>query len=258
MNDGSKQASASPTQDEAQGALNAGSGQRGRTHPPGDLRVYLRGSPARGGMTEAVTEALRETILEGALRPGEWLREDHIAADLQVSRTPVREALHRLSDEGLVVKTAGQGTVVAPLSLEDVLAVYVVREQLEGLAARLAAGRCSDELIKDLADSQARMAVAVADGNPDACRGENLVFHRILRQVTGNPYLERFLTQTEHAVRRLPTTTFVAPDRPEAALAEHGEILDSISRRDGDGADAAARHHMRAARDLRITMVLDS
>jgi len=223
-----------------------------------DLSRYLRDTPSWGGTTDAVTDALREAILDGALPPSAWLREDELARTLQVSRTPVREALRRLADEGLVVKTAHHGTAVAGLSLEDILALYVVRENLEGVAGRLAAVRCTNELLSALEAAQKRLSAAVARGNETAMRRENLEFHRLLRSAAGNSYLERFLTQVEHAVRRLPVSTFAQQGRPEAVLAEHQAIIDAIRRRDGDGAEAAAKKHMHEARNVRLAMVLGS
>lgn len=208
----------------------------------------------RGQTTEAVTAALREAILDGVLPPSTWLREDEVSQAFGISRTPAREALRRLADEGLANKTANQGTVVAPLSLEDVLALYVVREDLEGLAARLASFRRPAGIITELEHCQARMASAMDD--PARLMQLNLVFHRIIRQAAGNPYLDRFLTQVEHAVRRLPVTTFAHPGRPELALNEHEAIIDSIRKGDGVAAEAAARVHMRQAREIRLSMVL--
>lgn len=223
-----------------------------------DLARYLRDAPSWGGTTDAVTNALREAILDGALQPSAWLREDELARTLQVSRTPVREALRRLADEGLVVKTAHQGTVVAGLSLEDILALYVVRENLEGVAGRLAAVRCTPQLLAGLEAAQERMSRAVARGDAAELGRENLEFHRLLRTAAGNPYLERFLTQVEHAVRRLPVNTFVKPGRAEAVLAEHRAIIEAIRSRDGDAAEAAAKKHMHEARNVRLALVLGS
>lgn len=223
-----------------------------------DLSQYLRDTPSWGRTTDAVTNALREAILDGALQPSVWLREDVIARNLNVSRTPVREALRRLADEGLVIKTAHHGTVVAGLSLEDILALYVVRENLEGVAGRLAAVRCTPELLSKLDAVHKRLAQAVERGNVKEMARENLEFHRVLRAAAGNSYLERFLTQVEHAVRRLPASTFTQPGRGQAVLAEHEAIIDAIRRRDGDAAEAAAKKHMHEARNVRLAMVLGS
>lgn len=207
-------------------------------------------------MSEAVTDALREAILDGMLQPSAWLREDEIARAFQVSRTPVREALRRLADEGLAVKTAHHGTVVAPLSLEDILALYVVREDLEGLAARLAAVRCPPGLVEELDAIGERMKVATELGDVSQLARLNLEWHRALREAAANTYLDRFLNQVEHAVRRLPVSTFAHQGRPAEALAEHDAVVRAIEARDGATAEKAARAHMHRAREIRLSMLL--
>jgi DNA-binding GntR family transcriptional regulator len=228
-----------------------------QANPEAVVARYRFGAPPRGNTTDAVTDALREAILDGALSPSTWLREDELAASLQVSRTPVREALRRLADENIVVKTAHHGTVVASLTLEDALALYVVCENLEGAASRLAALRCTPELVDRLHESQRRMALAVDHADVSALVAENLTFHRILRTAAANPYLERFLTQVEHAVRRIPTT-FAIPGRATRVLGEHQAIIDAISVGDGDAAEAAAKAHMHTAREMRLELMLGS
>lgn len=257
-NERTNRASAPPTSDSQVTRRTRGRSAPAKRREDGDLSQYLRDVPSWGGTTDAVTNALREAILDGALQPSAWLREDELARTLRVSRTPVREALRRLADEGLVVKTAHHGTVVAGLSLEDILALYVVRENLEGVAGRLAAVRCTPGLLSGLEAVQKRLSQAVARGNAAELARENLEFHRLLRTAAGNPYLERFLTQVEHAVRRLPVSTFAQQGRAEAVLAEHQAIIDAIRRRDGDAAEAAAKKHMHEARNVRLALVLGS
>jgi len=222
------------------------------------LRAYLEPGTLRGRTTDAVTDAMREAILDGVLAPSMWLREDEIAHALAVSRTPVREALRRLSDEGLAIKTAHQGTVVAPLSLEDVLALYVVRENLEGLAARLAASRQPAGLVDRLSALNDEMRTALGAGEVPTLARVNLEFHRALREASSNPYLSRFLLQVEHAVRRLSASTFQAPGRAEEVLREHQDIIDAISSRDPDAAERSAKAHMHRAREIRLNVLLGS
>lgn len=230
------------------------------TTPPADpgtaLRDYFAPGAHRGRTTDAVTDALREAILDGVLPPNMWLREDEIAAAFGVSRTPLREALRRLADEGLAVKTANHGTAVAPLTIEDVLALYVVREDLEGLAARLAARTCPPGLIDELGDISTRMVAAADADDVSALARLNLEWHRVLRKAAGNTYLDRFLTQVEHAVRRLPVSTFAHPGRARDVLAEHDAVTRAIQARDADGAEQAARQHMHLAREIRLAMML--
>lgn len=207
-------------------------------------------------MSEAVTDALREAILDGVLQPSVWLREDEIARAFDVSRTPVRDALRRLSDEGLAVKTAHHGAVVAPLSLEDILALYVVREDLEGLAARLAAVRCPPGLVETLDEIGERMSMAAEAQDVDRLARLNLEWHRVLREAAANIYLGRFLSQVEHAVRRLPVSTLAHHGRPAEVLSEHDAVVRAIEARDGAAAEKAARAHMHRAREIRLSVLL--
>src|SRR4051812_6268505 len=176
----------------------------------------------RGWTTDEVTGALREAILDGVLAPGTWLREQDLAAALRVSRTPVREALRHLADEQLVDRSTNRGAVVRTMGLDEVLAVYVVRAALEGLAARSASTRRPAGLVERLETVHASMSAAI-DGPPRTLAVLNLEFHRAIRESTTNPYLERFLRQVEHAVRRFGTTTYDDPTRARQSLEEHKE-----------------------------------
>ena len=219
------------------------------------LRQYLDEAPRHGSTTDAITDALREAILDGSLPPSSWLREDDLARQLHVSRTPVREALRRLSDEHLAVRSAHRGTIVAPMSLDDVLAVYAVRETLEGLAARMTAARQPIGVVDGLLDVHARMIAALEREDYAAARRLNLDFHRLLRDGTGNPYLQRFLVQVEHAVRRFESSTLEASGRAAAALAEHQGIIEAVASGDSELAARRASEHMRRAREVRIQRI---
>jgi DNA-binding GntR family transcriptional regulator len=209
---------------------------------------------SRGAATDDVTALLREAILDGRLPPHSWLREQDLAALFQVSRTPVREALRRLADEQLVERTANRGCRVKAMTVEDVLAVYLVRESLESLAARIAAQKATPALVARLTELHEQMS---APGITSAEMAElNLHFHRAIRAQTGNAYLERFLTQVEHAVRRFGTSTFEDPQRVPEIHEEHRQIIEAIAAGDGAAAEKVTGHHMRCARDARIKHLL--
>jgi len=227
----------------------------GAAHPPAasrNLRVYLEQAPDHGSTTDVVTDALREAILEGALPESTWLREDELARDLGVSRTPVRDALRRLSDEHLAERTAHRGTVVAPMRLDDVLAAYTAREVLEGAAARLVALQPPAGTIEDLRHIHGEMADAFANEDFPVLPKLNLEFHAVLREGSDNPYLRRFLLQIEHTVRRVSARTSGFTSRAAASLDEHGAIVDAIVSGDGALAAEAAQLHIRNAREARI------
>ena len=219
---------------------------------PKALRQYLEDAPEHGSTTDGVTDALREAILDGFLPPSTWLREDDLAEQLRVSRTPVREALRRLGDEHLTVRAAHRGSMVAPMTLDDVLAVYAVREALEALAARMTATRQPSGIVEALVDVHARMTAAVKKKNFVEARRLNFEFHRLLRDGTGNPYLQRFLQQVEHAVRRFGVSTIEAPGRAAEMLEGHQGIIEAVASGDPETAAQRATELVRRDREVRI------
>lgn len=217
-------------------------------------KIRLSGPPKRGSATDMVTDALREAILDGAIAQGTWLLEDELARDLSVSRTPVREALRALADEHLVDRVPNRGSVVAPMTFEEVLAVYFVREPLEGLAARIVATTRPPALLGDLDRVVSQMSKA-CDRDKIAFSKLNREFHQLQRDASGNPYLIRFLVQVEHAVRRLGTSTFDVPGRMSATVQEHQAVVEAIGSGDGEAAAEAASLHVRRAREARMLLV---
>lgn len=209
----------------------------------------------RGNTTDAVHHALREAILSGVLAPPAWLREDELASALKVSRTPIREALRRLSDEGLTQHVANRGTVVAPVTIDEVLAVYAVRESLEGLAARSAALRRPPGLVDELRRIHRLMSESI-NGDAQVMAELSFEFHAAIRDAAGNPYLSRFLAHCEQVVRRFGRNTFTRPGRPEIALAEHFGMLEAIASGDAELAEHRAVEHMRQAREVHVTELL--
>lgn len=226
--------------------------------PARRLATYYQPAVGRGATAEAVTNALREAILDGLLPASAWLRETEIAAELRVSRTPVREAIRRLGTEGLVLHVPNQGGQVAPMGLEDILAVYAVRENLEGLAARLAAQRNGAEAAVLLTDAHRAFKAAADRGDPAEMKMRNLQFHRAIRDAAGNPYLQRFLMLVEHSVRRFGATTFEVPQRMAETVNEHEDILSAILGQNADEAERLARAHMSAARQARLRSYLQA
>lgn len=208
-----------------------------------------------GSTTDAVTDALREGILSGVLGPSVWLREDELALVLGVSRTPVREALRRLSDEGLTQRVANRGTVVPEVTLDEILAVYAVRESLEGLAARSAAIRRPAGFVERLRGIYERMVAAI-DDDQSVMAALGLEFHAEIRRAAANPYLDRFLTQVDNAIRRFGQTTITQPGRSSEALEEHFGILEAIAAGDADAAERRATKHMRRDREVQVAQLL--
>ncbi|HUN36394.1 MAG TPA: GntR family transcriptional regulator [Trebonia sp.] len=222
-------------------------------------RLTLPGSgqaPSRGNMSGAVADALREAILDGVLAPGAWLREAEVAKELKVSRTPVRDAFRVLATEGLVNINANQGAVVSPMTSEDVIELYVMREVLEGLASRLAARRSSRRCLDEFSSLIPEMKRVGEAGDFSKLSRLNFRFHEIVREAAGNRYLDRSLTQIQNAARRFPDPTLSLPGRVKESIEEHVVLADAISRGDEAAAEELAVEHMRHLSALRIQMLL--
>jgi DNA-binding GntR family transcriptional regulator len=221
------------------------------------LERHMSRVPQGHSLADTVAMALRSAILEGSLPPRMPLNEQDVASAFGVSRTPVREALRKLDAEELTIYTPGMSRVVASMSVDDVLAVYLVREVLEGLAARIAATRATSEDITALKQANEEFASVAENGTTDKATELNLKFHRLVRMSAQNAYLDRFLVQVENAVRRIPHSTFEYPGRKEVAYSEHNALIDAIANHDPEQAERLAALHMRSARERRVRSLLE-
>lgn len=203
---------------------------------------------------EAVYAELRAALRDGRLMPGDRLREEEIARRLTVSRTPVREAFSRLLTKRFVEPAGGRGLIVRTLETGEVMELYMMREILEGAAARLAARHASDFEVETLRGLEA--AFEAADGEAALARC-NRDLHAAIVQVARNRYLDSSLEELNDALPLLGRTTFSVEGRPQAAFLEHRAVVDAIAARDADSAEAAARSHIRGALRARLAVIQD-
>jgi DNA-binding GntR family transcriptional regulator len=229
------------------------------TAPSGSFSEYVESYTLESGGTISshVTEILRDAILDGVFEPGFWLREMKLANDLDVSRTPVRDALRTLAAEGFLSLHANQGAIVSQLTTDDIIELYSVRESLEGLAARLAARRATPQSLEGLDELLTRMRKAGAENRFGDLSAMNLEFHRFVREAAANRYLERSLSQISQAVRRFRHTTYELPGRTEDSLREHEEIAAAIHARDGKLAEKLSMKHISNLAKIRLQMLVD-
>ncbi|MEP0804357.1 MAG: GntR family transcriptional regulator [Chloroflexota bacterium] len=207
--------------------------------PPRQLRAF-------------VAEQLRTAILEGRYKPGEWLRQERLAQELNVSQMPVREALKELATEGLVEHVPYRGARVVAFSIEDIEDLYQQRAFLEGRAAFFAAARISSGEVGVLR----RMADEMAALPPERIveyRKMNREFHQRIFRASGREYLIRTLTQMWEAFPTMlignyaVTASQPLPQRDEQDHREHLAILAALERRDGEAAAEAMRAHILSA-----------
>ena len=198
--------------------------------------------------SERVYRALRDQILTGALAPLTRLVELQLAQQFTVSRTPVREALKRLIAEGLVVDDAARGLVVRDVDPAEVEDIYIIREVLDGLAARLAAARATSEDLTRLHLLMELMEESAAAQRWEAVVQINVKFHEVLYTAAGNERLALIGRSLQDAVRRYSPRALSNPERVAAVLREHAEIVGAIEAHTADDAEATARTHLAAAR----------
>lgn len=205
--------------------------------------------------SEAVYQTLREAIATGTFAPGDHLNESAIAETLKISRTPIREALLRLETERLLERSSGRRLTVTEVTLEEILDVYVIREVINGLAARLAAENAHAGDLVRLRRLHREMRWALEEGDTAGMATRNFQFHEALCKASRNAFLLTILRQAHDTQRRFPGTTFSLPERAAESVAEHEAILEAVAAHDGVRAEELARRHMANTKAARISML---
>lgn len=199
---------------------------------------------------QSTYQAILAAIRDGIYRPGDPLREEEVAARLSVSRTPVREALGRLQEKGLLEAAPGRGVAVSILSMRQIFELYAMREELEGIVARYAARHATEAEIVNLERLNAEFAAAADD--PKLAAQWNRQFHARLYDAARNRYLRQAVEDLQETIALLPDTTFIQKGRTATATQEHVTIMEAIRRRDAEGAEKAAVDHIKAALEVRL------
>jgi DNA-binding GntR family transcriptional regulator len=196
---------------------------------------------ANGRRSQAVHRALKRAILDQALAPGSKLPEDSIGERMGVSRTLVREALVRLSEEGLVDLRPNKGATVAQPTLEEGRDLFLTRTALERLVVETLSGKLTKEQIDELS--------AHIDAE-EAARAERTIsirlsgeFHTLLAQMTNNASLIRYVNDLV-ARSSLILTMYGRPHSSECAVSEHRELLEKLVSGDTAAAEALMIHHL--------------
>ena len=200
-----------------------------------------------------MADRLRAEILEGRLKPGEWLRQERLAVEQGVSQMPVREALKQLAAEGLVEHVPYRGVRVVEFTAEDVEDLYSCRGFIEGMAARAAAGNITDGEVAELAALHQQMLSCRTPEDLPQYRDLNRRFHSLVFTASRRSYLLRTLAQLWAAFpsmlwSNIPLVARTSvPGRDEPDAAEHAEIVASLAARDPERAERAVRHHIDSA-----------
>lgn len=215
-------------------------------------------SPARpivSVMKDDAYSLILAAIEAGTYRPGDRLVESELAERFGVSRTPVREALQRLETQRMLVRD-GRSLIVASLDHNQLAELYVVRAELEALAARLAARHATPEEVRVLAQMVEDDQKGI--GNPEALARANKRFHHQIHLASHNRYLVQQLDLVHRSMALMAKTSLAAEGRSETALAEHRRIVDAIAAGDGAAADKALRQHISMAWETRLKLEAQS
>lgn len=193
---------------------------------------------------------LRERLIGGQYGPGAPLREEPLAREFGLSRTPIRAALKRLVEDGLATADAGQGVHVAEWSERDIEETFHLRSLLEPYAARLAVERGGDELLRRLRRSNEQMAAAIAKGGAGAIervQDANRSFHHALVEHAGSPRLQAFLETMIDMPIVVRSFHLAAPAELEQSLRHHEDLTGAAEAGDGELAQQVMQMHLRTS-----------
>jgi DNA-binding GntR family transcriptional regulator len=202
-----------------------------------------------GLIRDRVVDALRDAIVSGRLRPGERIREREIVAALQVSRSPLREAIRILETEGLVTTVAHRGACVSELTREDLRLTTEVRVMVETFAVRLAAARLPDATLEAMGRHLEAARRRGLDPHAAEDLDHSLTFHDAFVRACGNPKLVQLHEVVKRHMRRYQLVAFSRLGRADRATAEHAEILEAFRRRDAAAVERLLVSHLQRVSD---------
>ena len=195
-------------------------------------------------LRDVVFNTLRKAILTGELQPGERLMEIHLANQLGVSRTPIREAIHKLALEGLVIMIPRRGAEVAQITEKSLKDVLEVRRALDALCAELACDRITEAEKKQLQKACSDFEKATVTGDATTIAEADVTLHDIIVAATGNERLIQLVNNLSEQMYRYRFEYIKDENKHKHLVEEHRMIYDSIVRHDKEGAARAAKLHI--------------
>lgn len=206
-------------------------------------------------LEEMVYLRLEEEILSGELPRGKSLGEIALAKRLGVSRTPIRVALHRLWEDGLVEIQPNKGATVLGINVNDLIDIYKIRERLEGLASSLAAVRISDEGLERLSSLVETAECDIEKNDTEHIKDMDTVFHSIIYEASGSRFLSHTLSELHNKIKAYRKRSLGVPGRVEKSAREHREIFEAIKARNAEEADRLTSLHVQRALENMLSAV---
>ena len=195
-------------------------------------------------LRDVVFNTLREAILKGELQPGERLMELQLASKLGVSRTPIREAIRMLEQEGLAVTMPRKGAEVARMTLKDMEDVLEVREALDELAARIACAKINDEQLENLKSIRDEFKKSLDSGDVKKIAEEDVRFHDAIYEATDNAKLIALTNNIREQMYRHRVEYLKDQNNYPILIAEHDAIVNALEQRDKEMVTAEMHTHV--------------
>ena len=205
-------------------------------------------------LTDEIAAIVRDRILKGEYEIGEKIKENQIATELRVSRTPIREAFKLLENEGLIDYIPNRGCFAKGFTKQDVDDIYAVRAALEMLAVERAVERITDAEVAALEEEWELMEFYVRKKDSQKVLELNTAFHDIIYASTRSRFMAQVLRSYKGYIDKTRKSVFYDEAYLEAILNEHGEILDAIKRKDKEKAISAVSRHLEKSQDRAETM----
>ena len=196
-------------------------------------------------LKEVVYKRLKRMIISHKMQPGEKLNEEHLAEELGVSRTPIREALSKLEQEGVVNIVPRRGAFVVKLSKEEIEEILTMREFLEGLAVRLSIQHINGEVIERLRDCFKDSRGKPIGDNPLLAHQADVKFHDIILKSTKSKRLTELMKNFYDHIQMLRYRILTLPGKVQKSVRDHQRILEALEKRDADLAEQYMREHIR-------------
>lgn len=196
-------------------------------------------------LRDVVFQTLREAILKGDLRPGERLMELQLAAKLGVSRTPIREAIRMLEQEGLAVTIPRKGAEVARMTEKNMEDVLQIREALDDLAVQVACDKMTEQQLRNLTLAMKNFETAIQTGNLSKIVAYDVEFHDIIYESTDNPKLVTLLNNLREQIYRYRVEYLKGKENYPMLIKEHETILEALKEKNKERVADAMRNHIR-------------
>ena len=212
------------------------------------MNLGIRKSIESPNLRQRVYEILKRAIIFQEIGPGQKIDEEGVAKQLGVSRTPIRESLCRLENEGIVKIIPRRGAFVARHSKESIIEILLVREVLEGFAARLAVDHVDERAIEEMSSLFRDFSEAnIRDRSKDYAQAD-LKFHTLILKKSQNSWLMSIMNILNDHIQMLRLRTVALEGRPERSLLEHRKIIEALEKRNPSLAESLMRKHIQNVR----------